>query len=125
MSQWKTEIGRRPVLAGLFALLGLSVIGGTVYEAAHILRRRYPPTAFDDLLDTLPDRDNAVKVGVWVMANSRTFDVQRVAHDLRKTLHKQTLPEVLEAEIARGNLIEVSGWVMPETLASLCGLAAS
>jgi hypothetical protein len=125
MSQWRSEIGRRPFLAGLFALLGLSVVGGTVYEAAHILRRGYPPTAFDDLLDQIPDRDNAEKVGVWVIANTPSFDVRRVARDLKAKIGKQSLPDVLAADIEAGHLAEVSGWVMPETLAQLCGLAAS
>jgi hypothetical protein len=125
MSQWKSEIGRRPFLAGVFALLGLSVVGGTVYEAAHILRRRYPPTAFDDLLDQIPDRDNAEKVGVWVLANTPSFDVRHVARALKAKIGTRALPGVLAADIADGRLTEVSGWIVPETLANLCGLAAS
>jgi len=125
MSEWKSEIARRPFLAGLFALLGLSVVGGTVYEAAHILRRRYPPTAFDDLLDQLPDRDSAVKVGEWALARTRSFDVNGVAQTLRKSIGKQSLSDVLDAEATQGRLTEVNGWVMPTTLTLLCELAAS
>ncbi|HEY1631160.1 MAG TPA: hypothetical protein VGF56_07580 [Rhizomicrobium sp.] len=125
MSEWKSEIARRPFLAGLFALLGLSVVGGTVYEAAHILRRRYPPTAFDDLLDQIPDRDSAVKVGEWSLAHTNAFDVSGVAQILRKGIGKQSLPDVLGAEAAQGRLTEISGWLMPTTLTLLCELAAS
>lgn len=125
MSDWKAEIARRPFLAGLFGLLGLGLAGGTAYEAAHILRRRYPPTAFDDLLDQLPDRDNAEKIGVVVIANARAFDVRRVAADLRRKIGKQSLSDVLESDIRSGALTEIGGWVMPDTLTGLCGLAAS
>jgi hypothetical protein len=125
MSNWKSEIARRPFLAGVFGLLGLGVVGGTAYEAAHILHRRYPPTAFDDLLDLLPDRENAEKIGVVVIANSRAFDVRKLAGDLRHKIGKQALTDVLEADIGAGHLTEIGGWVMPETLTRLCGLAAS
>lgn len=125
MSNWKSEISRRPFLAGLFGLLGLSVIGGTVYEAAHVLNRRYPPTAFDDLLDLLPDRESAEKIGVVVIANSRAFDVRKLATDLRHKIGKQALTDVIEADVTTGHLTEIGGWIMPETLTRLCGLAAS
>jgi hypothetical protein len=125
MSTWKSEIARRPFLAALFGLAGLSLIGGTAYEAAHILRRRYPPTAFDDLLDLLPDRDNAAKFGDAVLSASRSFDVSKVARDLRTRIGKQSLSDVLEVDIRTGQLTEVEGWVMPKTLTQLCGLAAS
>ncbi|MGH6870474.1 MAG: hypothetical protein ACREHE_03110 [Rhizomicrobium sp.] len=125
MSGWKQEVARRPVLASLFGLIGLSLIGGTAYEMAHILRRHYPPTAFDDLLDLLPDRENAERIGVVVIANARTFDVARVARDLRRRIARHPLADALEDDTAHGRLVEIGGWVMPETLTELCGLAAS
>ncbi|HEY2068474.1 MAG TPA: hypothetical protein VGG48_02875 [Rhizomicrobium sp.] len=125
MSGWKSEIARRPFLAGLFGLLGLSLIGGTAYEAAHILRKHYPPTAFDDLLDQLPDRENAEKFGVAVLAELPSFDVRRIGADLRKKIDGRPLGDVLEADIRDGHLSEVGGWVMPDTLTRLCALAAS
>ncbi len=125
MSGWKSELARRPFLVALFGLAGLSVVGGTVYEAAHMLRRSYPPTAFDDLLSQLPDRDNAVKVGEAVLTNAPSFDVRRVGKDLRKKIGTQSLSDVLETDIQSGHLDEIQGWVMPDTLTKLCGLAAS
>ncbi len=43
MSNWKSEIARRPFLTGLFGLLGLGVVGGTAYESAHVLHRHIRP----------------------------------------------------------------------------------
>jgi hypothetical protein len=125
MSAWKSEIARRPFLAGLFGLFGLSLIGGSVYEAAHILRKHYAPTAFDDLLSQLPDRDNAEKIGAQVIADAPSFDVRRVARELRHRIGSRDLSDVLATDTRDGALVEVGGWLMPETLAQLCGLAAS
>jgi len=125
MSDWKAEIARRPVLAAIFGLLGLGIVGGTVYETAHIIGRRYAPTAFDDLLSLLPDRDGAEKLGTIVLGDAPAFDVRRVARDLRRKIGTRTLADVLGADAAQGRLAEISGWLIPETLAQLCGLAAS
>ncbi|HXM00264.1 MAG TPA: hypothetical protein VN932_10070 [Rhizomicrobium sp.] len=125
MSHWKAEIARRPVLATLLGLFGLSLVGGTAYEAAHIIGRRYAPTAFDDLLSQLPDRDAAEKLGAVVLSNSPAFDVRKVARDLRAQIGTRTLSDVLGADAAQGRLAEVNGWLMPQTLVQLCGLAAS
>jgi hypothetical protein len=125
MSGWKSEIARRPFLAGLFGLLGLSLIGGAAYEMAHVVNRRYAPTAFDDLLSQLADRDSAERVGTVVLSSAREYDVRQVARDLRQRIGGRPLVEVLDADIAQDRLAEVNGWLMPETLAQLCGLAAS
>ncbi|HTQ13664.1 MAG TPA: hypothetical protein VMH86_07300 [Rhizomicrobium sp.] len=122
---FRSEIARRPVLAGLFGLAGLGLAGGTAYEVAHIVRHRYPPTAFDDLLDRLPDRESAEKIGVVVIANSRMFDVASVARMLRRRIGRRPLADALAEDAAAGRLVEIGGWVMPETLTRLCGLAAS
>jgi hypothetical protein len=124
MSGWKSEIARRPFLAGLFGLLGLGLIGGAAYEAAHAVNRRYAPTAFDDLLSQLTDRDSAERVGAVVMSSAPEFDVRKVARDLRRKIGGKPLIDVLDADIAQDRLSEVNGWLMPETLAQLCGLAA-
>ena len=125
MSDWKSRIARRPFLAGLFGLVGLGLIGGAAYEAAHIVKRRYPPTAFDDLLSLLDDRDSAARVGAAVLAGAPEFDVRKVARELRRRIGGKPLAEILAADVAQGRFAEVSGWLLPETLARLCGLAAS
>jgi hypothetical protein len=125
MRGWKSEIARRPFLAGLFSLLGLGLIGGATYEAAHIFNRRYAPTAFDDLLSLLDDRDSAERVGAAVLAGAPEFDVRKVARELRRKIGGRPLAEILAADVADGRLAEVSGWLLPETLERLCGLAAS
>jgi len=125
MSGWKSEIARRPFLAGLFGLLGLGLIGGTAYEAAHAVNRRYAPTAFDDLLSQLSDRDDAERVGAAVLASAPEFDVRQVARELRQRIGGKPLADVLAADVAQGRFAEVSGWLLPQTLVWLCGLAAS
>jgi hypothetical protein len=125
MSGWKSQIARRPFLAGLFGLVGLSLIGGAAYETAHIVNRRYAPTAFDDLLQQLADRDSAERVGAVVLASAPEFDVRKVARELRRKIAGRPLDAILAADAADGRLVEVAGWLLPETLARLCGLAAS
>ncbi len=51
-----------------------------------------------------------------VIANSRAFDVRKLATDLRHKIGKQSLGDVIEADVSTGHLTEIGGWVMPETL---------
>jgi hypothetical protein len=125
MSDWRSEIARRPFLAGLFGLVGLGLIGGAAYETAHIVKHRYAPTAFDDLLSQLSDRDSAERVGAAVLASAPEFDVRQVARELHGRIGSTPLGDVLAADIADARLEEVQGWLMPQTLVRLCGLAAS
>jgi len=123
MSDGKTGIARRPLLASLGALLGVGVLAAG-YEAVVLLRPHRGHTAYEDLLSRLPDRDNAVVLGAAVLAEAETFDTNGTARRLRERLGKRPLAEVLDEDLAQQRLVETEGWVLPETLALLCALCA-
>ncbi len=118
------SIGRRSFIATLLGLLGVVVIGGVAYEVPRRLYGTAAATPFDDLLDRLPDRDNARRFGAAVLARGGQFDVSKTAHRLRAQLDATPLSAVLDADVSKGRVAEVKGWVVPETLAELCALAA-
>ncbi|MGA9797284.1 MAG: hypothetical protein WBQ17_17295 [Rhizomicrobium sp.] len=120
----KTNIARRPLLASLLGVAGLAVVGGGVYEGLRNAARRYPPTPYDDLLYKLSDRESAKALGAQVLAGATHFDPKTTAKALRLKLRHKNLARVLEAEITHGDAVELRGWVIPQTLASLCALAA-
>ncbi len=121
---WKSQIARRPLLAGLLGALGLGIAGGLVYEAPFLMHRRYKRTPFDDLLSQLADRDSAEKLGAAVLAQEPGFDAQNTARALRRKMGKASLAQIVARDIAQGQLFEVHGWVLPETLTMLSALAA-
>ncbi len=121
---WNTKITRRPLLVGLLSALGLGIAGGIAYELPRLMRRRYPPTPFDDLLSQLDDRDNAAKLGAAVIAEEPAFDAKAVAQALRMKIGKRPLDRAVDQDIVHGRLVEVQGWVLPETLALVSAIAA-
>ena len=121
---WKSEISRRPVLTGILGVAGVAVLGALAYEAPGLLRRRYKPSPFDDLLAQLPDRDNASRVGAAVAAERPLFDADRTAKELRAKLAAISLSQAIEADLSQNRTVEVGGWILPETLANLSALAA-
>jgi hypothetical protein len=120
----KTPIGRRPLLASVLGVAGLAIIGGGIYEGVHTRARRYPHTAYDDLLYKLSDRESAKQLGLQVLSQDKNFDLHGTAQMLREKLKKEDLADVLEADIRGGAVMELRGWVIPQTLADLCALAA-
>jgi len=122
----KTGIARRPLLASVAAIFGIAVAGGLAYEGEHLFGRRYPRTKFDDLLDQLPDRESAAKLGRAAIAQTRSaFEPRTVAHALRTGPGKGSLIRALETDIARGSLVAVQGWVLPASLVAVASIAAS
>jgi hypothetical protein len=129
---WTTGIARRPVLASLAGLLGIAAAGGLVYEGAYVFGRRYPHTKFDDLLDQLPDRESAAKLGRAVIAQIHSHtDVpipamapRAIAADLRTGAGQGSIPRAMAAEIAQGRLVAIQGWVLPLSLVQVSVLAA-
>lgn len=119
----KAKIARRPLLAGALAVLGFAAAGGAAYETG-LFGTHYPKTPYDDLLDALPDRENAIALGKAALAQNPAFDAKSAAASLRKTMAKNTLPDVIARDISRGNMAEVRGWLMLATLAQLSALAA-
>jgi hypothetical protein len=118
-------IRRRSFVAILFGVLGIGALGGLAYEAPRLFRPRFAPTAFGDLLDRLPDRGNASRLGAAFLAHEKDFDAKKTAQVLRARLSDIPLSAALDDDISRGHAVEVSGWVVPETLALLCALAAA
>jgi hypothetical protein len=127
---WKTTVARRPVLAGILGLLGVGAAGGLVYEAKHLFFRRYPRTAYDDILDQLEDRESAAKLGqsVWLEldkapAGARLTPAQMAAA-LRHGPGKGSLQRASGADAATGRIVEVHGWLIPTSVAMAGAIAA-
>ena len=100
------------------------VLAAAGYEGWRLLRKRYPPTPYDDLLSQLPDREAARELGRAFLSQHRKFTLPHAARALRQRLARESLPAVLGSEIAAGKLVETGHWLLPETLAGLCALAA-
>lgn len=126
----KTGVTRRPLLASIAVVLGLGVGGGLVYEIPRLFARRYPRTKFDDLLDQVPDREGAAKLGHTAMAQiERHTDIfvpwaERAARDLRNGPGKGSIARAVEADIVEGRLVELEGWVLPISLVLVSIIAA-
>jgi len=117
------RISRRTMVAGggIAAALGAAALGLTL---PRLLRRRYAPTAYDDLLSQLVDRDAAMRVGQAVRENLSSFNEAKAARELRQRFEQRNLAEVMDADVAEGRIAEAGGWVVPQSLAELCALAA-
>jgi hypothetical protein len=120
----KTSITRRPLLAGLLGLAGIAVAALATFEAPRLLSPRHAPSPFDDLLAKLPDRESAARLGAAFLAENRTFDADRSAMVLRRRLATLPLDAAIQSDLAEKHIVEAHGWVLPETLVSLCALAA-
>jgi hypothetical protein len=119
-----TSIPRRTLLAGGLAVLGLGAAALLAFKAPALFGPRYAPTPFDDLLSQLPDRENAIRLGQVVLTRQKNFDPRNIASLLRARLKNRPLGDVLSAELQQGRVVEVRGWILPETLTTLCALAA-
>jgi len=122
-SVWKSKIARRPLLAAIAGAIGLGVVGAAVYELPHLFRRRYPPTPYDDLINLLPDRENARVLGAHV---SKSVFVSSVGADIRgfrRHYGQKTLPDIVQLDLEEGRVVSVAGWVLPTGLAILCDFA--
>ncbi|MDE2134632.1 MAG: hypothetical protein KGM97_04365 [Alphaproteobacteria bacterium] len=103
---------------------GAAVLAATAFEGRRLLRKRYAPTPYDDLLALLDDRDADAQIGEAVLAGVEGFDAKAASAGVRQRLARHTLAQAVGADAAEGRLLEASGWVMPQTLALLCALAA-
>jgi hypothetical protein len=120
---WKSAVSRRPVLGGVLAAFGIAVAGGIAFEMPRWSRRGYKPGPFDDLLERLPDREAAGRVGAAVVAGTPGFSAVHTAGRLRTRLAAASLSDALAADLAQDRVAEIRGWILPETLADLCALA--
>ena len=112
---------RRSVVVGAGGAVVLAAAG---FEGTRLLRKHHAPTAFDDLLSRLDDRDGAAQIGEAVLANTDDFDANAVAANLRARLKRDTLAQAVSGDAVEGRLLEARGWVIPEDLGLLCALAA-
>lgn len=117
----KKLITRRNVMigAGGAAVAAAGVVGGR-----HLLKKRYAPSPYDDLLVLLDNRDAAAQIGETVLADMDDFDPAAVAEDLRDRLKGRKLADTMAADASEDRLVEAGGWVLPETFGLLCALAA-
>jgi len=112
---------RRNLLIAGGGAAALAALGA---GARLLLRKRYAPSPYDDLISRLDDRDADAQIGETVLAEVDDFDPQATADDLRARLAKQPLAAALAEDAAQNRLLEAGGWVLPETLGLLCALAA-
>ncbi len=117
----KTLFSRRNVL---MSAAGVVVVGGVAFEASRVLRKRYAPSPYDDLLAKLDDRDGSAQIGEAVLAEIDDFDAKTAAAQLRTKLQQASLADIATADAAAERLVEAHGWVLPQTLGLLCALAA-
>ena len=116
----KELLTRRNIVIGA----GGAVVLAAAFEGSRLLRKRHAPTAYDDLLSRLDDRDADAQIGEAVLANITDFDAKTVAAGARARLERKTLAQVASEDAVGGRLLEAGGWVIPETLGLLCALAA-
>jgi len=117
----KTLFSRRNLLMGA---AGIAVVAGVGFEASRVLRKRYAPSPYDDLLAKLDDRDGSAQIGEAVLAEVEDFDAKTVAAGLRAKLAQASLADIAAADAAAERLVEAHGWVLPQSVGLLCALAA-
>jgi hypothetical protein len=116
----KLPTRRQAVIGG--GLLAVAAVAAL--EGPRLLRKRYAPSPYDDLLRLLDDRDADAQLGEAVLADRGDFDADAVAEELRARLAGRPLSDVMREDAQQGRVTEADGWVLPETLALLCALAA-
>lgn len=119
----RATIARRPLLVWLAGAAGLAVASIAV-EAPRFFAPRYAPTPFDDVLVLLASRAGAMRLGAAYLSAQKSFDIGAAARLVRRRLAGQTLATALDADLAQSHLVEARGWVLPETLVTLCAIAA-
>jgi hypothetical protein len=106
-------------LGGSVAAVVAGGVGGRL-----LLRKRYAPTPYDDLIGLVEDRDAAAQIGETVLAEVDDFEPVGMAEDLRTRIAGHPLAKVLPEDASDGRVVEAGGWVLPETLGLICALAA-
>jgi hypothetical protein len=115
---------RRAVIFGGLGALGLGLAAVLAVEAPRLFGARYRPTPFDDLLSQLPDRENAKVLGSAVLAKLKLFNAETAAAQLRARMKTASLGEAMKGDLRTRQLAEIHGWVLPQTLTTLCAIAA-
>jgi hypothetical protein len=120
----KPQLARRPLLKGLAGVAGLAIAGIALVEAPKLFAPHHPASPYDDLIAQLPNRDDAARIGAAYLAGQRSFNAGMAAGNLRKDLASHSLATILENELTAAHMAEAHGWVLPQSLLSLCALAA-
>ncbi len=117
----KIQVSRRNAMIAIgVGVTGIAAgVGGRM-----LLRKRYAPSPYDDLLVQLNDRDAAAQIGETVLAEVEEFEPTALADQLRARINKRPLAVVMAEDAHEGRVLEGGGWVLPETLGLLCALAA-
>jgi hypothetical protein len=116
-----SKLSRRQIMAaggGTVAVVAAGV------GARLLLRKRYAPTPYDDLIAKLEDRDAGAQIGEMVLAEVEDFDPVALSSGLRSRIAGRKLAAVVSEDASSGRLVEGGGWVLPETLGLICALAA-
>ena len=114
------KLSRRSLTIGGIAVAATAAVAGAVYELPRLFRNR-ARGEYADLANLLDDTDQAAIVGRALPAT----DIHEQAAAVRTRLQGRALSDVLSEEAARGALVEAGGWVLPETLGTLCAMAAA
>jgi len=123
MSTPRQVLSRRPVLAGLGAIVALAIAGIAVDIPKLFRKRAKGPYA--DLVNHVEDPESAATVGQAILGRvpltQRLLD-QAVAFS-RDRLSRTSLHDTVAVDAERNFLVEADGWVLPITLGTLCILA--
>ena len=103
---------------------GVVLVAGAGFGRRFLLRKRYAPSPYDDLLTQLDDRDAAAQIGETVIAEVEDFEPEAEAAKLRQRIAGRPLSAVSVEDASVARLVEAGGWVLPETLGLICALAA-
>jgi hypothetical protein len=120
----KVQIARRPLLKGLAGAAGVVIAGIALVEAPKLFVARHSPSPYDDLLEQLPDRESAARIGAAFLGGQPRFDAVATARTLRAQLASHSIAVLLENDVVQAHVAEAHGWVLPETMLALCALAA-
>lgn len=86
----KRLLTRRNVVIGAG---GAVLLTAAAYEGVHLLRKRHPPSPYDDLLHRLDNRDADAPLGEAVLADIDDFDAKLAAAKLRARLERKSWPK--------------------------------
>lgn len=114
---------RRRLLTGASALGGIG-ISALAADRFGLFARRWPPSPYDDLLNRLPLREQAVILGQAVLASNPTFRPAPAAARLRQQMASRGAGQIAAGDADTGHVLEASGWVLPSAVAELSALAA-
>jgi len=108
---------RRGVIAG--GAVAVAVVATGVWRLG--LFQQYAPTPYDDLLEQLDARDQAIILGKLV---TDAPDARALADELRGHIGPQGLSAAAMGDIAADRMREVAGWIVPQSVALMAALAA-